>query len=771
MPIETTEIGRSIPIIVTENQKKVIEDKYLRGEDSIETWLKRLSRNIALAELLYHPNHNSWGLFNGVRVFKRDSLNPVREIPGPSEKGKGNGQEKIHPYSFSQTFLFHHGLHTAVEREKNFRRFIENCQKTEDAFEEARQLVSHWASKFYELLATWTFLPNSPTLMNAGRDLQQLSACFVVPVEDSMEGITHALQAQALIHKSGGGTGFSFGNLRPMGDTVQKTHGVASGSISFMKVFDRMTEVVKQGGNRRGANMGILPYWHPEIREFIQIKSRTGTLENFNLSVAVDEKFFQMAEKNEDYDLINPRTKESAGKVSASQIFDLIIEMAWRSGDPGLVFLDKINNSASNSVPGFGPIMATNPCGEQPLYPNEACNLGSLNLLKFVKIENGIPELDWDKLKEAIDLAVRFLDNVIDMNDFPLPEIEQISKGNRRIGLGVMGFAETLIKMGIPYGSPESVEFAKKLMAFINEDALNASEKLGEERGVFPNWKNSIYNPASPNYKGETRHPRHSARTTIAPTGTIGLAAGLQGAGIEPFYALAYTRYNGRAIEALKTGATPDPQDIYYEVNPLFKEIAAQNNFFGLAEKTLWEKIEHNKKSIKGIPEIPERIQALFATAQDIPVESHIEIQAAFQDYTDNAVSKTINLPHDAPPERVKAAYLLARQKGLKGITIYRDGSRQQQVLNTSEPRINRDQPEGLSSSQEGDRINAISHTCGSDHTLNLPETKPKDDEPMNLELWTLTFSNGQCPKCLGTHIRTSSGCRPVCNDCGYSEC
>lgn len=661
-------LERPATVHLTENQRKVILDKYLRESTSVEAWLMGVARNIAMAELLYHPQAHMWGLFDGVRLFKKESLAPTN---GPKESP-----------ALLRSYLFHIGLQSSTERENNFQRFLENCAAAIEKHPEAKKVVAEWENRFYELMANWQFLPNSPTLMNAGRDLQQLSACYVIPVEDSMEGITNALQAQALVHKSGGGTGFSFGHLRPTGDVVKSTEGVASGALGFMQVFDKMTAVVKQGTNRRGANMGVLPYWHPEIKDFIKMKNRAGNLENFNISVAIDDQFLECVEKNGEYDLLNPHSREVVGHVSAREVFDLIIESAWNSGDPGIIFLDKINMSGSNPTPALGMIESTNPCGEQPLLPNEPCNLGSINLSRFVKGQATEGALDWDALKKTIYAGVRFLDNVIDVNNYPLPEMESLAKGNRRIGLGLMGWAETLVQMGIPYDSQVALDLAGRVMAFMNDTALAASEELARERGVFPNWKNSIYDTNGGHYRGATAYPRHAARTTIAPTGTIGLAAGLQGAGIEPFYAIAYTRYNAKALERIKNGAAPDPKDIFFEVNPLFREAAQRAGYFGLSEDTLWKKIEDNKKSIRGIPEIPADIQALFATAHDVSPDFHVRMQAAFQAHTDNAVSKTVNLPNKATVEDVRAVYLLAHKLGCKGITVYRDGSKKQQVLN-----------------------------------------------------------------------------------------
>lgn len=655
---------------VTENQRKVIQDKYLKNAPSIESWLSGVARNIALAELLYHPSAYMWGLFDGVKLSKRE--NP------------------------SRIWLFHGGLTSATERDNNFQRFLNNCRKAYENHKEAQQAVSQWENQFFDVLSSWSFLPNSPTLMNAGRDSQQLSACYVLPIEDSMEGVTGALQAQALIHKSGGGTGFSFGRMRPAGDSVQSTEGVASGVISFMQVFDKLTAVVKQGGNRRGANMGVLPYNHPEIREFIRLKQRPGVMENFNISVGVDDKFFEAVQNNWEYDLVNPRTNQITGQVSARDIFDLICESAWKSGDPGLVFLDKINNSASNPTPQLGQIESTNPCGEQPLLPNEPCNLGSINLSECVTGEITKGEINWNKLKNLVFVAIRFLDNVIDVNNYPLPEMELLAKTNRRIGLGVMGWAETLVKLGIAYDSEEAITKAKEVMRFINTQAMSASEELAKERGTFSNWKGSIYDTANP------IKPRHCARTTIAPTGTIGIAAGLQGAGIEPFFAMAYTRFNARALDAVKQNAAPNLEDIYFEVNPLFRLISEKNRFFGLSEKELWQKIEKNNKSIRGIAEIPESIQNLFPIAHDVSSDWHVKMQAAFQTHVDNAVSKTVNMPNTATIQDVRHAYQLAYDLNCKGITIYRDGSKQQQVLNlvsnTKPQKSKRDLSQGVSS-------------------------------------------------------------------------
>lgn len=680
---------------LSENQEKVIGEKYLRDDPSVEVWLRRIARNIALAELLYATDSGRWDLLRGVR--RQQTWVPTR------------GDRK------SRLLLLHERRMDAEERDKNFKRFLRNLTEVARTHPVAGRLVSEWEERFYAQLSRFDFLPNSPTLMNAGRELQQLSACYVLPVGDSMEGITNALKAQALIHQSGGGTGFSFGQLRPSGDAVRSTHGIASGAISFMQIYDKMTDVIKQGGARRGANMGILPYWHPEIREFIALKSKPGVMENFNISVGIDAAFMKAVREHAECDLINPRTGQPVGRVQAREIFDRMVEYAWRTGDPGYVVLDRINGTNSNPTPALGMIEATNPCGEQALLPYEPCNLGSLNLSHFVEGPPLAGSIQWGRLKETISVAVRFLDNVIDVNNYPLTQIEAMAKGNRRIGLGIMGWAETLVKLGIPYDSTEALAKAQEVMKFIDGKALEASEALAEERGAFPNFKDSIYDESGshfrgraargsgePRLEGEVRmatrlrraaFPRHCARTTLAPTGTIALAAGLQGSGIEPFFSLCYIRYNARALDALREGRQPNPQDVYAEMNPLFREVAETHRFFGLAEEDLRARVEAHRKSVRGIPEIPERIQRIFATAHDVSPEFHVRMQAAFQEHTDNGISKTINLPFEATVEDVRSAFLLAYDLGCKGITIYRDGSKARQVLNLAEagafPRCN----------------------------------------------------------------------------------
>lgn len=515
--------------------------------------------------------------------------------------------------------------------------------------------VEKTAQAFYDMMDGLRFMPNSPTLMNAGRELGQLSACFVLPIEDSMEGIFDTLKNAAMIHKSGGGTGFSFSRIRPAGASVNSTGGVASGPISFMRVFNASTEAVKQGGTRRGANMGILRVDHPDIMEFIACKSDLTQMTNFNISVGLTEKFMQAVIADKKYDLIDPATKKKMGSLNAKDVYETIVEMAWTSGEPGIVFLDRINKD--NPVPAAGEIESTNPCGEQPLLPFESCNLGSINLNAFV-IDG---KIDYDGLGETVALAVHFLDNVIDVNRYPLSIIEQTTKSMRKIGLGVMGFADMLYKLGIPYNSEEAVKTAKELMNYIQLSARKASEALGEVRGSFPMFEQSVYK------KQGIKAMRNATVSTIAPTGTISIIAGTS-SGIEPVFAISYIR-------------NVMDDDKLVEVHPYFEQVAKQRGFYS---KKLMQTIAQ-KGTLHGIEEIPEDVRRVFVTAHDISPEYHIRMQSAFQESIDNAVSKTVNFAKTATKQDVRDAYDLAYELGLKGVTIYRDGSRQGQVLSVGE--------------------------------------------------------------------------------------
>ncbi|HQM89111.1 MAG TPA: adenosylcobalamin-dependent ribonucleoside-diphosphate reductase, partial [Exilispira sp.] len=510
--------------------------------------------------------------------------------------------------------------------------------------------IDKWTQEFYDMMINLDFLPNSPTLMNAGTDIGQLSACFVLPVGDSIEDIFDAVKYAAIIHKTGGGTGFSFSRLRPRNDLVKSTAGVSSGPVSFMEVFDAATNAIKQGGKRRGANMGILNVHHPDIIEFITCKNKLNYLTNFNISVALTDKFMNAVELNEDYDLINPRTNEVIRKESALKVFSLIVESAWRTGEPGIIFIDEINRY--NPTIELGLIESTNPCGEQPLLPYESCNLGSINLNNILSLKNGKYAIDFEKLQKITFSAVRFLDNVIDRNKYPLKQIETITKENRKIGLGVMGFADLLYKLETPYNSEKAVDIAEQLMKSISQYADEASISLAEERGTFANWNKSIY-------VKENKRLRNATRTTIAPTGTISLIADAS-SGIEPIFAIAYSR---KAMDNY----------ILEYFHPYCREVLSK--LPGFSDEIL-KKIEETG-SLKNIEGIPQNFQEIFVTAHEIDPIWHVRIQAAFQKYTDNAVSKTINFPNEATREDVENAYLLAYKLKCKGITIYRDGSRE----------------------------------------------------------------------------------------------
>jgi ribonucleoside-diphosphate reductase alpha chain len=539
-----------------------------------------------------------------------------------------------------------------------FRRVAKHIAKAELIYD-AKADVSFWEKIFYKVVADLEFLPNSPTLMNAGRELGQLSACFVIPIDDSMESIFDAVKYTALIHKSGGGTGFSFSRLRPERDRVGSTGGIASGPISFMRTFDVTTDVIKQGGMRRGANMAILNVDHPDILKFITVKGDPNALTNFNLSVAVTDEFMEAVKKGTDYDLINPQSGAVVGKLSAKEVFDKIVEMAWRTGDPGVVFIDEINRH--NPTPELGKIESTNPCGEQPLLPFESCNLGSINLSKVVTQQSGEPKIDYTRLSRIVRLAVHFLDDVIDVNQFPLPQIEERTRATRKIGLGVMGFADMLIQLGISYDSEQGLAIAEEVARFISEEANRASLELGEQRGVFPAFEGSVYDvPDGPRF-------RNATRTTVAPTGSLSIIANCS-SGIEPIFALSYVRHILEGEELV-------------EVNPYFEQVAKDRGFYSpelMKDLALGGKI----RDIEGIPEDVKRI---FVTAYDIAPEWHVKMQAAFQRSCDSAVSKTVNFAYEATPEDIANVYILAYGEKLKGITIYRDRSRESQVLTVGE--------------------------------------------------------------------------------------
>ncbi len=532
-----------------------------------------------------------------------------------------------------------------------FRRVARAIASAETKFNAAAD-VKEIEQQFFDLMRNLEFIPNTPTLMNAGGPLGQLSACFVLPVEDSIVAIFDTLKAMAIIHQSGGGTGFSFSHLRPKGDVVRSTKGVASGPVSFMKIFDAATAVMKQGGKRRGANMGIINADHPDIVEFVLAKGDGVTMSNFNISVGATDGFMEAAAQRQNWPLINPRNGRETASANAGELFDMIVDNAWRTGDPGLIFLDEINRR--NPTPHLGRLEATNPCGELPLLPYESCNLGSINLARMVS--DG--QMDWEKLGRVVDITVHFLDNVIEANVFPLPEIERITRnGNRKIGLGVMGFADALVKMGIPYNSEEGLGMGERIIKFIAERAQKASAGLAEKRGVFPNFSGSVYD------KPDGPRMRNATVLSIAPTGTISIIAGCS-SGIEPLFALAYVRNVMEGTRLLET-------------NPYFEQAARERGFYS---PDLMEKIAR-RGTLEGIEGIPDDIRRAFVTDWDIAPEWHVRMQAVFQKHTDNSVSKTINLPARASPEDIRRIYMLAYELKCKGITIYRYGSKKEQVL------------------------------------------------------------------------------------------
>ena len=535
-------------------------------------------------------------------------------------------------------------------KEKSFQNLINKNKKVKSKIKKTEK-------EFYDMMARLDFLPNSPTLFNAGRKLQQLAACFVLPVEDDLDSIFKALHYAAKISKSGSGTGFNFSHLRPKNDVISSVTGFSSGPLSFMKIFDAVTEQIKLGGLRRGAHMGILRVDHPDIEEFVTIKAKEKVLENFNISVSITDKFMHAVEKNKSYSLINPRTGEKVKEESANKIFELICETAYKTGDPGLLFVDRIN--AGNPTPNLGMLESTDSCGEQPLLPYESANLGSINLSNMVN--NG--KIDFNKLRKIVHMAMHFLDNVIDMCNYPTPETKEIVIKNRKIGLGVMGFAEMLVKLKIPYNSEKAVKAAESVIDFIRKEADNASVELAKERGVFPSWEDSIYNKESKSFKGKHLKLRNATRLTLAPTGSISIIANTS-FGIEPLFALSFVRMLNDGSEQLN-------------VDKNFEDVMKKRKLY---RDELMRYIA-KKGSIQQIASIPKDIRDVFAVSYDITPEYHVKIQAAFQKHVDNAVSKTVTLPNEASVEDVKSTYMLAYRLGCKGISIYRFGSRDDQVL------------------------------------------------------------------------------------------
>ena len=618
-----------------------------------------------------------------------------------------------------------------------FRRVADTIASGDLEFGKTSQNVQNLSDRFYNAITHRYFMPNSPTLMNAGRDLGQLAACFVLPIDDSLESIFETIKNTALIHQSGGGTGFSFSRLRPKNSVVRSTMGVSSGPVSFMEVFNAATEAVKQGGTRRGANMGILRVDHPDIIEFINCKSDNNKLNNFNISVAITDKFMEAYLNGKDYDLINPQNNEAVGRMDAGAVFDLIIDSAWKNGEPGIVFIDKMNKD--NPTPQIEKIESTNPCGEVPLLPYEACNLGSINLGLMVKEQDGEFVVDWDLLENTVRTAMRFLDNVIVVNNYPLPQISEMVQNNRKIGLGVMGWADMLMQMGIAYNSEEGTSLATDVMSFIDYVSKTESVELAKERGCFNNFKGSVYedsNYFSKKFAGKTSHKvndkmwaqldkdvqkyglRNATTTCIAPTGTISMIAGASG-GIEPLFGLVFSRLIMDGTELL-------------EVNPVFEKYMKTH---GLYTEDLMNKIA-KCGSVAQIEELPDEVKRIFVTAHDISPYWHVKMQAAFQQFTDNAVSKTVNFIESATREDIKKTYILAYKNNLKGITVYRNNSRQFQPMNLEKAK----------------------------KTIEIKPIEPSKDYNPTGEIKTV-----KCPEC-GAEIKMAEGCF-ICLNCGYSGC
>lgn len=689
-------------------------------QDIVERELMQNEQLVAKAYILYRNKRSE------IRAFRRSLGIPDDDLKVPINS----------LIVLASRYLLKDENGKIVESPKQlFMRVARAVAGAEKSFSGNADNLIKYENEFFELMSTFKFMPNSPTLMNAGTKDGQLSACFVLPIGDSIPDIYDALKYQAIIHKTGGGTGFSFSRLRPSNDFVKSTHGVASGPISFMKIFDASTEEIKQGGKRRGANMGVLRVDHPNILDFIMLKEYEGTLRNFNISVAITDAFMKAVRENRDYLLVNPRNGTTTGKLNARAVWSLIVAMAWKTGDPGIIFLDRINGSYSNPVPKYGPIEATNPCGEQPLYPYDSCNLGSINLAKMAKGVDGRYEVDWKELKRVVRLATRFLDNVIEINNYPLPEIEGISRDIRRIGLGIMGWSDMLIKLGIKYDSNEALILAERVMSFITENARLMSEELAIERGAFPSFEESIWNRLG--YKPL----RNSTVTTIAPTGTISIIAGGTSQGIEPIFSIVYLR---NVSDSLGSNLI--------EVNNEFESYALEHGFYSVE---LMQKLANNM-SIQGIDEIPEHVKKLFVTAHDVAPEWHVKMQAAFQKYVDNGVSKTINFPNWSTPQEIDSAYQLAWTLGCKGITVYRDASKEVQVI------------QSVNSNKRGlDSLRSAHEKKNTENVENFLMISALADEAETYSFAPNKTEN--CPEC-GSGMISGSGCF-TCPRCAYSKC
>jgi ribonucleoside-diphosphate reductase alpha chain len=660
----------------------------LSGDDKAETVTKEVVKLLgerfrqqiptvenvqdSVVEVLKRTGHEEVALEYESYRKKKNELRKLRDLLGIEPKLTVNAMEVLRA-----RYLLRDEQENIVESPTQlFHRVSKNISKVDQTYGEEAQKSE---KLFYEMMARLEFLPNTPTLFNAGTDIGQLSACFVLPVEDSLESIFNAVKNMALIEKTGGGVGFNFSKLRPKGDIVRSTKGVASGPVSFMRIFDVSTEVIKAGGKRRGAMMSILGVDHPDVLEFITVKQNPAMLSNFNVSVAATDEFMQAVEADGEYWLVNPRNKEKVNHLKAKEIWNLLARSAWASGDPGVVFIDEINRH--NPTPQIGAIESTNPCGEQPLLPYESCNLGSINLSRMVEDK----KINWKRLRETIRNAVHFLDNVVDVNVYPLKETAAITRANRKIGLGVMGFADMLIMLGVPYDSEEALRLGGKIMMFIEEEAHEKSKEMGEARGSFPNFEGSIW-------KNKYSAFRNATVTTIAPTGTISIIGGCS-SGIEPLFAVSFMRN-------VLGGAR------LFETNVLFEETAKARGFYSAK---LLEEIARTG-SVQKTEGIPDNVKRLFVTALDISPDWHVRMQAAFQKNTDNAVSKTVNLPNDAKVEDVKRIYNLAYELKCKGVTVFRYGSKPEQVLYI-----------GQIKTKEGTFLSAQSEYAGGCPTQNCP--------------------------------------------------
>jgi len=639
------------------NQIKIFQRRggYQRDDPTIACTLGRVAHGVALSELLYLDQFQP-KIFDGVSCHREKIGGGWLNLLYNGPKGKDKG---------------------------NFFNYLQNMEDLSRKNSSASEVVGDIEKKYYDLLSNFKFLPNSPTLMNVGRELGQLSGCYVLSVSDSINDWASNVGYAMMIHKSGGGTGFSFSNIRPSGDRVGSTLGVASGPLSPLRIINVSTEEIKQGGTRRGANMGVLSVYHPDILDFIDLKLDVGKYPNFNLSVAVDEKWMKKVFVGGNYNLINPRSGERVKKLNAKEVFDRITQNAYFCGDPGIVFIDRHNWPRNNPTPALGQIESTNPCGEQSLLAFESCNLGSINLYKHLVKKGDSFVFDTNELEKTVRTSVRFLDNVIDINKFPLPEIEMITKRNRKIGLGVMGFAETIALLGWAYNSKEALGFAERTMRLINETAMSESESLAEVRGKFPNWDNSVFDPRSEYFAGEEHYPRNAGRTTIAPTGTIAIAAGLDASGIEPPFKIVTRRKTADGVDTEKLGSVASKEHTFYQIFQPFLYFAKKGNYWGKDEKTLLQIISDNEGSIQNLDFIPEPIKRIFMTSHDFNYKEHIDMQAAFQRHTDHAVSKTVNFPETATVEDVRNAFTYAHKKKTKGVTIYVDNSLDVQVLDS----------------------------------------------------------------------------------------